>query len=71
MTSTKIKVSDLRCFNQVGGWKAYDVNGLDVDNVNAIMDELTNKYYTVNANNVGTYFTGNKCFGYILCKDRI
>lgn len=58
----------LRVYNQVNGWKCYDINGTSSKDLTKIINELYELYNDVDLSHFGTYLSSDLNYGYIACK---
>lgn len=60
-------LNDLQVYNQVDGWKTYNIYGLSDDEIETIYCQLCDMYYTVESH-VGRYIGTSQYFGYFQCR---
>lgn len=60
-------LNDLKVYNQVDGWKNYDIHGLSDTELKIIYQQLCNKYDIVK-NHVGRFIGTAEYYGYFQCK---
>lgn len=61
-------LKDLKVYNQVDGWKTYNIHGLSGVEIENIYNQLCNEYYIVQSH-VGRYISTAEYYGYFQCKN--
>lgn len=63
-----ITLAQLKVHNHIDGWKIYDIQGLQEDDVKDIYLQLCDTYHTVEPH-VGRYIGTAEYYGYFECKN--